>query len=75
VYLLGENAQLITAGREKTLVTNNFASNDPDVSTRGTVGTWADICVDGRGLHSSTFRLNVSTFCRIRWVHDFPPVH
>ena len=27
----------------------------------------------GRGLHSSTFRLNVSTFCGIRWVHDFPP--
>jgi len=30
---------------------------------------------DGRGLHSSTFRLNVSTFCGIRWVHDFPPVY
>ena len=29
----------------------------------------------GRGLHSSTFRLNVSTFCGIRWVHDFPPVY
>jgi hypothetical protein len=28
----------------------------------------------GRGLHSSTFQLNVSTFCGIRWVHDFPPV-
>jgi len=27
-----------------------------------------------RGLHSSTFRLNVSTFCGIRWVHDYPPV-
>ena len=26
----------------------------------------------GRGLHSSTIRLNVSTFCGIRWVHDFP---
>ena len=30
---------------------------------------------DGRGLHSSTFRLNVSTFCGIRWVHVFPPVY
>ena len=30
---------------------------------------------EGRGLHSSTFRLNVSTFCWIRWVHDFPPVY
>ena len=29
----------------------------------------------GRGLHSSTFRLNVSTFSWIRWVHDFPPVY
>jgi len=29
----------------------------------------------GRGLHSSTFRLNVSIFCGIRWVHDFPPVY
>jgi hypothetical protein len=25
-----------------------------------------------RGLHSFTFRLNVSTFCGIRWVHEFP---
>jgi len=33
---------------------------------------WNDV---GRGLHSSTFRLNVSTFCWIRWVHDFPPVY
>jgi hypothetical protein len=31
--------------------------------------------VVGRGLHSSTFRLNVSTFCFIRRVHDFPPVY
>jgi hypothetical protein len=29
----------------------------------------------GRGLHSSTFWLNVSTFCGIRWVHDLPPVY
>jgi hypothetical protein len=29
----------------------------------------------GRGLHSSTFQLNVSTFCGIRWVHVFPPVY
>jgi len=29
----------------------------------------------GRGVHSSTFRLNVSTFCGIRRVHDFPPVY
>jgi hypothetical protein len=27
------------------------------------------------GLHSSAFRLNVSTFCGIRWLHDFPPVY
>jgi len=29
----------------------------------------------GRGLHLSTIRLNVSTVCGIRWVHDFPPVY
>jgi hypothetical protein len=29
----------------------------------------------GRGLHSSTFRLNVSTSRWIRWVHDVPPVY
>jgi len=28
-----------------------------------------------RGLHSSTFRLNVSTLCGIRRVHDFPAVY
>ena len=28
----------------------------------------------GRGLHSSTFRLNVNTFCGVQWVHDPPPV-
>ena len=31
--------------------------------------------VRGRGLHSSTTRLNVSTFCGMRWVHDCPPVY
>ena len=29
----------------------------------------------GKGLHTSTFRLKVSTFCWIRWVHDFKPVY
>jgi len=29
----------------------------------------------GRGIHSSTFRLNISTFCGIRWVRDSPPVY
>ena len=28
-----------------------------------------------RGLHSSTFRFNVMTFCWKSWVHDFPPVY
>ena len=28
----------------------------------------------GRGLHSSTFQLNVSTLCGIRWEHDSLPV-
>jgi hypothetical protein len=27
-----------------------------------------------RGLHSSTFRLNVNALCGTRWVHGFPPV-
>ena len=39
------------------------------------VHTVALECTPGRGLHSPTFRLNVSTFCWIRWVHDFPPVY
>ena len=38
-------------------------------------GTGKVVCVFGRGLHSSTFWLNVSTFCWIRWVHDYPPVY
>jgi len=29
----------------------------------------------GRGLNSSTFRINVSTFCEIRWAHGFPTVY
>ena len=29
------------------VIAGNFASTDPDVSTRGTVGEWADVCVDG----------------------------
>ena len=28
-----------------------------------------------RGLHSTTFQLNVSTFCWVCWVHDFPLVY
>jgi len=32
-------------------------------------------CPCTRGLRSSTFRLNVSTICGIRWVHEFPPVY
>ena len=31
--------------------------------------------VVGRGVHPSTFRLNVSTFRWIRWVLDSPPVY
>jgi len=39
---------------------------------RGGVGGAA---IDGRGLHSSTFRLNFTTSRWIRWVHDFCPVY
>jgi hypothetical protein len=35
--LLGEKARLETGGTD--VVTNNFAGVDPDISTRGTVGT------------------------------------
>jgi hypothetical protein len=50
VYLLGGEARLET-GQSKSLVpvTFNFARDDPDISTRGTVG---------RGLHSFTIELN-----------------
>jgi hypothetical protein len=33
------------------------------------------ITTEGMGLHSSTSRLNISIFCEIRWLHDFPPVY
>jgi len=33
------------------------------------------VLLGGRDLHSSTFRLNVSTFCWIRGVHELPPVY
>jgi hypothetical protein len=46
VYLLGERARLDTADQAGH-VTTNFAGNDADISTRGTVGTWADVCEDG----------------------------
>ena len=38
-------------------------------------GRARDRAAGGRGLHSSTFRLNVSTFCGTRWAHEFPPVY
>jgi len=41
----------------------------------GGAGAAAAGKVRGRGLHSSTFRLNVSTFCGIRGVHGSPPVY
>ena len=58
-------------------------SPDPSTSTERKSVTFSlqlsgEACarhLPGRGLHSSTFRLNVSTFCGIRWVHDFPPVY
>ena len=40
-----------------------------------TLNTSTAMRVDGRGLHSSTFRLTVSTFVGIRWVHDFSQVY
>jgi hypothetical protein len=33
------------------------------------------VIMNGRGVHSSTCRLNLSTFCWIRQVHVFPPVY
>ena len=33
------------------------------------------VIVIGRGLKSSTIRLNVSTFYGMCWVHEFPPVY
>jgi hypothetical protein len=38
-------------------------------------GRGAGGVVGGRGLHSFTFRLNVSTFCCLHWLHEFPPVY
>jgi len=47
----------------------------PGEKVLSTFGFHADQVAPGRGLHSSTFRLNVSIFCGIRWLHDFPPVY
>jgi hypothetical protein len=41
----------------------------------GTLHEGDTVVVAGRGLHSSTFRLNVSTSCGIRWVHCIFPVY
>jgi hypothetical protein len=38
----------------QAVITNNFASLDPDISTRGTVGTWADVCEDGSSCADSS---------------------
>ena len=42
---------------------------------KGLSSSAAACVLTGRGLPSSNFWLNVSTFCGIRWVHDFPPVY
>jgi hypothetical protein len=42
---------------------------------RYTLGPTQSDDISGRDLHSSTFRLNVSTSCGIRFVHGFPPVY
>jgi len=45
------------------------------VSRRGEPQVHVRVPPRHRGLHSSTFRLNVNTFCWLRWVHDSPPVY
>ena len=48
VFLLGGKARLETGALASAdIVTDNFARVDPDISTRGTVGVWADVCKDG----------------------------
>ena len=58
-----------------TWKSNSFATLRSQYTAAG--GTDEDPWVDvpGRGLHSSTFWLNVSIFCGIRWLHEFPPAY
>jgi len=41
----------------------------------GSLNFLASLPPSTQGLTLVHFRLNVSTFCWIRWVHDFPPVY
>ena len=54
---------------------NNGGGADGDDSIQRLHVPHEDTMCLGRGSHSSTFRLNVSAFCGIRWVHGFPPVY
>jgi len=60
-------------------VLSHVASRDVASNIWQALGTGAYFgelaLLTGRALHSCTFRVIVSTFCGIRWVHDFPPVH
>jgi len=51
------------------------SGTNPDGTPRELHRPGGGVGLNGRGLHSSTFRLNVSIFCGIRWVHDFPSVY
>jgi hypothetical protein len=65
----GEGAEEpVTAPIHQLALTLSQANGDKADAT-------AMIVAGGRCLHSSTFRLNVSTFYGERWVHDFPPVY
>jgi len=72
--------------REEDAVTANehtrYTSKPRVESAAGAAKSWVSPAArkpgglaSGRGLHSSTVLLIVSTFCGIRWVLDFPPVH
>jgi hypothetical protein len=59
----------------QALCTGEKARINPYHDWRHSGMGWDNGGLTGRGLHSFTFQLNISTFCGIRWVRDFPPVY
>jgi hypothetical protein len=65
----------LVLGRGVTATVSSPASASTSVGVTTGGGTSVVSVAGGRGLHSTTFRLDISTFCGIHRVHDFPPVY
>ena len=53
-------------------ISGGGSGGDGDAEGGGDGGDGGGVDDGGRGLHSFTFRLNVSTFCGLRWGLGFP---